>query len=320
MANSMSRRGFLQTSAAATAAAMFTTSAQASEAPTGKGAQMKMGMNVLLWTSHLVEDQFPLLEKIKRVGYDGVELPLFGGEEPHFAMVGKEIKRLGLGCTCVTVMSPEANPVSRDAAIRKAAVERLKDRIRCTAAAGGEVLCGPMHSALGEFTGQGPTDDEKKYAADVIRAAADEAKAANVKLSVEFICRFECYAVTTCADAIAMVKAINHPSVGMLFDTFHANIEEKDPVKSLAEAMPLVNHVHISENDRGTPGAGHVAWEGIFGVLKKQNYSGWLTIEAFGRAMPEIAAATRVWRDFFPSQDSCCIDGLAFMKKMAARG
>jgi D-psicose/D-tagatose/L-ribulose 3-epimerase len=72
--------------------------------------------------------------------------------------------------------------------------------------------------------------------------------------------------------------------------------------------------VHISENDRGTPGRGHVNWDGVFGVLRQHKYQGWLTIEAFGRAMPEIAAATRVWRDFFSSPDEVCIEGLRMMK------
>lgn len=281
---------------------------------------MKPSMNVLLWTSHLKVEQFPILEKLKTMGYEGVELPAFGGEEAEFEAAGREIKRLGLGASLVTVMTPEANPVSPEAAVRKAAVERLKWAIRCTAAAGGDVLCGPMHSALGAFTGAGPTEEERKRAADVIREAADEAQKAKVKLAIEFLCRFEAYVLTTARDAAAMVKQINHPAVGMLFDTFHANIEEKDQVKSLEEVMPYVNHFHVSENDRGTPGKGHVPWEGVFAVLRKANYKGWLTIEAFGRAMPEIAAATRVWRDFFPSPDEVCVEGLALMKRLSRQG
>ena len=279
---------------------------------------MKPSMNVLLWTTFLTPEHFPILAKLKEAGYEGVELPIFTGSESDYAAAGRELKRLGLGSSAVTVMTPQANPVSPDPAVRKAAVEHLKWAIRCTAAMGGDVLAGPVHSALGIFTGQAPTADEKKWAADTIRAAADDANAAGIKLAIEFLCRFESYVLTTVRDAVAMVRAIEHPSVGILFDTFHANIEEKDPVKSLEEAAPHVMHFHVSENDRGTPGKGHIPWQAYFATLKKVNYKGWLTIEAFGRAMPEIAAATRVWRDFFPSRDEVVTEGLKMIKRLSA--
>jgi D-psicose/D-tagatose/L-ribulose 3-epimerase len=122
--------------------------------------------------------------------------------------------------------------------------------------------------------------------------------------------------LTTCADAMALCKQVDHPAVGVLYDTFHANIEEKDAVKSLESLGKYLYHVHISENDRGTPGSGHVPWDATFAMLRKMNYQGWLTIEAFGRAMPEIAAATRVWRDFYQSPDEACVEGYKFLKKM----
>ncbi|MGE5611096.1 MAG: sugar phosphate isomerase/epimerase family protein [Bacillota bacterium] len=277
---------------------------------------MKTGMNVLLWTTYLTEEHFPILAKLKTLGYDGVELPVFQGEESHFAAMGRELARQKLGVTNVTVMTPEANPVSPDPAIRKAAVERLKWAIRCSAAAGSEVLCGPIHSALGAFTGAAPTEDELERAADVIHAVADEAKAAKLRLAIEFLSRFESYVLTTTRDAVALARRIEHPSVDILFDTFHANIEEKNPVKALEEAGPYVVHFHVSENDRGTPGKGHLPWDAYAATLRKINYQGWLTIEAFGRAMPEIAAATRVWRDFFPSRDEVCTDGLRLLHKL----
>ena len=67
--------------------------------------------------------------------------------------------------------------------------------------------------------------------------------------------------------------------------------------------LAQINHVHVSENDRGTPGKGHVPLAMTFAALKEGGYDGWLTIEAFGRALPALAAATRVWRDFFPERE-----------------
>jgi D-psicose/D-tagatose/L-ribulose 3-epimerase len=279
---------------------------------------MKYGFNLLLWTTHVTAEHFALLPKLKAVGYDGVEVPLFEGNAAHFKMVGNAISDAGLKCSAVTVMSPDANPISADAAIRSAAVNHLKWATEMTAACGGDVLCGPIHSPLAVFTGSGPTADEKKRAADVLRPASEFAATMRVALAVEYLNRFECYFLTTAAETAALVKAVDHPNFFAMYDTFHANIEEKAVAPALESLKNILAHVHISENDRGTPGTGHVAWAETFKFLKRIKYNGWLTIEAFGRAMPALAAATKVWRDLFPSPESVYTDGVAFMKRMWA--
>ncbi|MGE3809604.1 MAG: sugar phosphate isomerase/epimerase family protein, partial [Gemmataceae bacterium] len=258
---------------------------------------MKTSMNLLLWATHVTSEHFPILAKLKQAGYDGVEIPVFEGDAKHFQSIKKELDNQGLGCTTVTIATPDANPISPDAGIRKAAGERLKWAIEMTATLGGEMMCGPYHSPLAVFSGSGPTGDEKKRAAEVLRGAAEEAKKNNLKLCIEYLNRFECYFLTTAADAKALVQAVDHPNFRTMYDTFHANIEEKDQARAIKELAPHFIHVHISENDRGTPGTGQVHWDPVFKALKEVKYDGWLTIEAFGRALPDLAAATRVWRD-----------------------
>src|ERR1700761_7262898 len=85
---------------------------------------MKTGMNLLLWTGHVTEEHYPLLEKLKATGFDGVEVPLFEGDAAHYKKLGAQLKKLGLGCTTVTVCNAEDNPISPDAAIRKKAAAR----------------------------------------------------------------------------------------------------------------------------------------------------------------------------------------------------
>ena len=110
------------------------------------------------------------------------------------------------------------------------------------------------------------------------------------------------------------MEAVDHPSCGMMWDTFHAHIEEKSAAPIEAIRHKLV-HVHISENDRGTPGTGQVHWRQNFAALRRIKYDRWLVIEAFGRALPDLAAATRVWRDLFSDPDELCVEGLAFIRK-----
>jgi D-psicose/D-tagatose/L-ribulose 3-epimerase len=281
---------------------------------TRKGG-LRFGMNLLLWTAHVTEAHFPLFERLKKAGFDGVELPLFDGDARHYQALRRELDNLGLACTTVTVTNPQNSPISPDPAIRRQALDRLRWAIEMTATLGGENLCGPYHSPLGVFTGQGPTDDEKKRGVEVLRQAAEEAQKHQVMLAIEYLNRFECYFLTTAADARALVKAIDHPHFRMMYDTFHANIEEKQVSPVITSIADVMIHVHLSENDRGTPGTGHVLWDETFQALRQVKYDGWMVIEAFGRALPDLAAATRVWRDLFPAPEQVYTDGLRFLKE-----
>jgi len=275
---------------------------------------MKYGMNLLLWTAGVTEQHFPLLASLKEWGFDGVELPMFEFDVNQYRKIGAELNRIGLASTAVTVCPPEQNPISPDAAIRQAALERLKQAIDCCAAAGSTLLCGPLHSALGTFSGAGRTPDEWNRAKDVLSEAGDHAKASGVTLVVEYLNRFECYFLNSAEDAGQFCRELAHPNVKTMYDTFHANIEEKSITQAVKACADQLVHVHISENDRSTPGDGGVNWDESFRALKSVNYDGWLMIEAFGLALPELAAATRIWRRMFPTEEYLAKNGLKFMK------
>jgi D-psicose/D-tagatose/L-ribulose 3-epimerase len=275
---------------------------------------MKIGMNLLLWTGNVSSEDFPLLGKLKAAGFDGVELPVFGGSPADYKPIRAELDKQGLKCTTVTILTKETNAISPDAATRQKALDWLKTVVEINHVLGSEVVCGPYHSALGEFSGTGPTNDEKKRASDILRVAAEQAKQANLMLAIEYLNRFECYFLNTAVAARELVGMVNHPNFRTMYDSFHAHIEEKDPAAAIRTVAPVLAHVHISENDRGTPGTGQVNWDATFKTLKEVGYDGWLTIEAFGRALPDLAAATRIWRDLFPSAEEVYEMGISFIK------
>jgi D-psicose/D-tagatose/L-ribulose 3-epimerase len=281
---------------------------------------MKIGMNLLLWGAHITPQHYPTLAKIKKAGFDGVEIPIFEGDENHFRKLGDELRNQGLECTAVTVAGPETNPISPDASVRAKSVERFKWVLDMCAAVGAEVIAGPYHSPLGVFTGQGPTDEEKRRAAETLRQGAEYAEEVGVRIAIEYLNRFETYFLTTAKDAAELVEAVDHPNFKMMYDTFHANIEEKNGAAELARYKEHVIHIHVSENDRGTPGTGHVQWAETFAAIKRIRFDGWLTIESFGRALPDLAAATRVWRDLFPSDVEVYTQGYKFIRKMLGGG
>src|SRR5262249_41729030 len=153
------------------------------------------------WATHVTSEHFPILEKLKKAGFDGVEIPIFEGDAAHYQSIRRQLDNLGLGCTTVMIATAEANPISPDPMIRQAGLARIKWAIDMTEALGGEMLCGPYHSPLAVFSGSGPTADEKQWAADVLRQAAEYGQTAEVKLAIEYLNRFECYFLTTAADA-----------------------------------------------------------------------------------------------------------------------
>lgn len=271
---------------------------------------MKVGFNMLLWTPFVDEEHFALFDALKRSGYDGVEIPLFNGEPAHYAKVGRALHDTGLACTAVTVIPDKArSPISPDDDDRERATAYLKWAVDCCAAMDAEVLCGPYYQPLGVFSGKGPTADEKSWAADVHRCVAAYANDANVTLTIEALNRFECYFLNTLKDAVDYAQRVGHPNFKAMFDTFHGNIEEKDPVGCIRDHGSTLGHFHISASDRGTPGRDHVPWTATFHALRNSGYDHWLTIEAFGRTMPDLAATTCVWRDLSRSPEEVFIEG-----------
>jgi len=275
---------------------------------------MKIGMNMLLWTNHVTEEHYHIIDQLKTTGYDGIELFLGEGNEKHYAKLGTHFSSIKMGVTAVAALAPEENIASPDSNVRAAGLDKLKWSIDMSAAANVEVICGPFHSTFAYFTRQPPTERERQWSMEMLREAAEYAQKANIILAPEAVNRFECYLYNTMADLGNMVKQVDHPNLGAMFDTHHANIEEKNQAGAIKTIAPYLKHVHISENDRGTPGRGQVDWADVFSALKEIKYDGWLTIEAFSTIIPEFANAINVWRDYSPSEE-IYTEGLKLIKK-----
>ena len=280
---------------------------------------MKYGINLYLWADDMHDGLMPVLEKLKKMGYDGVEVPIFDLDLAKWKLWAKRLDDLGLERTANTVIAPEHNPLSADPKIRDAAYQHMRGVVDACAAVGSPILCGPHQVALGVFTGKGATEEEWKRSVDHLRRVAEYAAGQDVVLAEEVVNRFELYHVNTLDQGVRLVDEVGHPNCRIHLDTFHAHIEEKNTADAIRRAGSRIAHVHISENDRGVPGTGSVAWDATFGALGDIGYDGWLTVEAFGNFLPNLAAATKIWRPLFDSEEQLAADALAFLTAKTGR-
>jgi D-psicose/D-tagatose/L-ribulose 3-epimerase len=138
---------------------------------------------------------------------------------------------------------------------------------------------------------------------------AEEAERRGIVLALEILNRFETHFMNTAAQARAYAERVGHPAFGIMYDTFHAHIEEKDQPAAIAHLGSAMHVLHVSENDRGVPGTGQVDFPAILRAAKAAGFDGPVVVEAFGLGLPELAAATRVWRPLFPDHETLFRDG-----------
>ncbi|MEO6932627.1 MAG: sugar phosphate isomerase/epimerase family protein [Chitinophagaceae bacterium] len=278
----------------------------------------KIGFNVLTWSATVSDHLNPIVERLKSIGYDGVEVLLGSPDEAAYKSLGNFTNSIGMKVTTVFVLGAAENPISEDASVRLRSLDRIKWAIDRAHDLNAGIICGPFHSAHTVFAKRAPEDREYGWAAEVLHAAGEYAAPANITLALEALNRFECYLCNTMEQLKRLLALSNHPNVRAMFDTHHANIEEKNSSTAIAAIAPYLAHVHISENDRGTPGDGQVHFDQAFAALSSIGYDGWLTIEAFSRNDPDFANAIGVWREFSPPWE-IAEKGLAFIREMCRK-
>jgi D-psicose/D-tagatose/L-ribulose 3-epimerase len=281
---------------------------------------IKYGINTFTWVSPFRTQDLPLLDKAKALGFDLFEIPIEGVEDIDYAQAAEAYRRTGLECSVCAVMGASRDPAHEDAAIQRGGVEYLKQCIDATARMGGKKIGGPIYAAVGR-TWQATPNQRKRDLERCVRNLKEVGKYAEDKgitLGVEPLNRFETSFINLAEQAVELVQMVDSPAIQIMLDTFHMNIEEKDLGQAIEMAAPYLIHVHANENDRGTPGSGHVPWATVAAALKKINYSGALVIESFTTEVKEIARAAAIWRPLASSQDALAAGGLSFLKTLMA--
>jgi D-psicose/D-tagatose/L-ribulose 3-epimerase len=278
------------------------------------------GINTFLWASPFTTKDLHLIQKGKDLGFDVVEIPIEGIEDIDYAKAKEAYRRAGVKCSISTVMGLGRDPSHEDESFQKGGVDYLKHCVDAAAILGASTLGGPHYAAVGRQWQATPEQRKRdlERCAKNLRIVARYAEGKGVTLALEPLNRFESSFINLTEQAIELMDMVGSPNLKVMMDTFHANIEEKSLGAAIESAGRDLVHMHANENDRGTPGTGHVPWAEIAAAFKKTGYDGTLVIESFSTEVKEIARAAAVWRPLAPTADDIAVEGLAFLKRTFA--
>lgn len=279
---------------------------------------MKFGVSAFAWTGRFQERHLGLLAWARDAGFDGFEIAMFDPAALPVAGLRKAYAETGLECTVCAILPAGINPISPDAAVRQRAVEHLIQCVETAAEIGAHLICGPIYAPIGYLPPHRPTGDEKQWAREAFQRIGEQLEAHDMTIALEPVNRSETFFLRTAAEARALCDAIGDPRIGVTIDTFHANIEEKSLPLAVASLGAHLKHMHISENDRGVAGSGHVDFPGVVKALQKIGYEGYLTVEGFGYSPQEPEGPGWLWASTDVSPEDVAVKGLAYLKGLLA--
>ena len=280
---------------------------------------IKLGVSTWLWTSPFSSDTISLFPKIKKMGYDAVEIPV---EDPSLidpAIVDRALKDNGLAPIICAAFGPRRDLTHDDPSYHQTSFDYIQACFDISAALGAEFVAGPMYSAVGKARLVSPEQRKIEWdrAVTNLQKVCQMAQKSGQKIALEALNRFETDLINTTSDLMQLISDINHPAARVLLDGFHMNIEEPSIEAAILQAGEKLIHVQVSENHRGTPGTGQTRWEDFKSGLEKVKYKGTVTIESFTPEIKELAGAVCIWRPLAESQDKFASEGFNFLKNWA---
>lgn len=280
---------------------------------------MKIGVSAFAWTSRFERKHLELLPSLKAMGLDGFEIPLFEPSRIDPPGIRRAFEASGLECTICAILPAGINPISPDPAVRKVSLRHLVECVETAAACGARILGGPLYAPIGYLPEHRPNADEQNWAVEIFQRVCEIAENHHITISIEPVNRSETFFLRTAAEAQAFCRAVGHHCIGVTIDTFHANIEEKNIAEAVKSLGPYLKHLHVSENDRGMLGQGHVDFPGILAGLQSIGYNGYLMIEGFGYAPGVTEAPGALWADMTVSPEKLASEGAKYLRNLMSR-
>ena len=274
---------------------------------------MKLGIHAYAWCSQWTNDELYLIDKVKDMGLDFIEIPLMCLETFDADAVETRLDSVGMDAVTSTVLLGDTDITSEDPTIREKGIDYLNACVKATHAIGANSFSGVIYSQHVKSLPQRPEKKIWEFSADSLRKVAQRALALGVQIGLEPVNRYETCLINTCEQALELKKMIGLENVKVHLDTYHMNIEEKSYYEATKQAGKDLIHYHLCENDRGIPGTGLVDWDGIFKALAEINYKGNAALESFVDCTDNMN--TWVWRQLAPNGDTLLKEGVAFIRK-----
>ncbi len=277
---------------------------------------IKLGVSTWLWTSPFKTDTIELFSKIKRMGYDMVEIPVEDPDLIDTKAIKEALKEFDLLPAVCGAFGTSRDLTNDDVSYHETSFNYIESCLEIAYEIGADFFGGPMYSAVGKA--RLVTPEQKKIewdrAVTNLYKVGEMAEERGLQLAIEPLNRFESDLINTAEDVIRLIKDIGHPTAKVSLDGFHMNIEEPDIEKAILLAGKDLLHLQVSENYRGTPGTGQTRWDAYRRGLEAINYQGAVSIESFTPEVKELAGAVCIWRNLAPSQDSFAEEGIKFLK------
>jgi len=279
---------------------------------------MNFGINTFLFTSPFTNNSIALFPQFKKWGFDSVEIAIENVNDISPSVIKRALDDNGLKCSSSCVALGEGRDLRGSVKEQHTAMDYIKSMLDIMPELGAPVLIGPLYSCVGraEYFEKEQRQVQWDRVVRHFRTLSAYAEKLGVKMAIEPLNRYETDFINTCDQALKMINDVGSDALTVLLDSYHMNIEEKDPAKAILKAGSKLGHFHACGSDRGTPGGDQTNWGSIHAALEKINYSGSVVIESFTTDVKVIAKAASIWRDFEPSQEDIAVNGLRFLKSL----
>lgn len=277
---------------------------------------MKFAIHLSSFTKEWAENLIPFIKRAKEIGYEGVEFPLMDPYKVDTAAIKKVLDENELQALCGTGLNPNADISSCDEQIRENGKKHLIKCIDCCRELSSRQLEGVLYAPWGQLKPRSEAIENYKNIVESLQEVADYAKKYDITICLEVLNRYETYVINTVQEGLELLKKIKRDNVKLHMDTFHSHIEEKDMYEAIKAAGDKLHYVHFSENTRGIPLTGQIAWDKVARGLKEINYDGWIGGEYFVNSNCEVGNGCMIWRQIEKDSDYAAKQGLENAKKV----
>jgi D-psicose/D-tagatose/L-ribulose 3-epimerase len=275
-----------------------------------------LGVNTWVWASPLTDESLDrLARKAADFGFEAIELPVERPGDWDPVRAAELLAELSLAPFVVGAMGAGRNLVAASAGEIESTQQYLLHCVSVAKALGSPVVAGPFYAQTGR-TWRMDADQRANAIAEFRRnlaPLADTAQAAGITLAIEPLNRYETSLINTVEQALEALEPLLGSGVGVALDSYHLNIEEKDPYAAIRSAGEHIAHVQVCGNDRGAVGDDHIDWTAFLEALDDAGYTGPLNLESFTADNETIATAASVWRPLAPSQDALAQRTLTYL-------